>query len=147
MQARAHIYAVVEPPTPTSTATLRRANASSAAEDDILPTAGMSRTSHRSSSRTYRWVEDQQHVSGARPLARRPETAPTSMRANPYLAYPHLSATSLVKDNKGTIRTVESYVFVDDDAPHAAERAPRGRDANVTTQVGSRARDGHAAPR
>ncbi|EIW64190.1 uncharacterized protein TRAVEDRAFT_111365 [Trametes versicolor FP-101664 SS1] len=91
----------------------------------------MSRTPHRSSSRTYRWVEDQQHVSGARP-----ETAPpSSMRANPYLAYPHLSATSLVKDNKGTIRTVESYVFVDDDAPHA----PRGRDAGATTQPASRA--------
>lgn len=140
MQAPVHIYPAAEPPTPTSTATLRRANAPlSAAEDDILPTAGMSRTPHRSSSRTYRWVEDQQHVSGARP-----ETAPpSSMRANPYLAYPHLSATSLVKDNKGTIRTVESYVFVDDNAPHA----PRGRDAGATTQVGSRARDGPAAPR
>ncbi|KAI0361465.1 hypothetical protein OH77DRAFT_1492512 [Trametes cingulata] len=127
---------IAEPPTPTSTVTLRRQNASSTGEDDLLPMPGISRTPQRSSSRTYRWVEDQQHISGASEQAppRAEDGVAAGARCHPYLAYPQLSAASLVKGNKDTIRTVESYVFVDDsdDVAHPTERVPRGRDASVT---------------
>ncbi|KAI0375135.1 hypothetical protein BV20DRAFT_976473 [Pilatotrama ljubarskyi] len=125
---------LAEPPTPTSSVTLRRQNASSAGEDDILPMSGISRTPQRRSSRTYRWVEDQHHISGASEQTphRAEDGVAAGARCHPYLAYPHLSAASLVKGNKDTIRTVESYVFVDDDVAHLTERVPRGSDANVT---------------
>ncbi|KAH9898263.1 hypothetical protein C8Q73DRAFT_744305 [Cubamyces lactineus] len=96
----------------------------------------ISRTPQRSSSRTYRWVEDQQHIGAATNSASAATTAPAppttaSAACHPYLAYPQLSAASLVKGNKDTIRTVESYVFVDDDVAQPTERVPRGRDARV----------------
>ncbi|KAI0778324.1 hypothetical protein BD413DRAFT_465897 [Trametes elegans] len=101
----------------------------------------MSRVPQRSSSRTYRWVEDQHHISGAADQAAnsvddldapaRSISPSPGARGNPYLAYPHLSAASLVKGNKD-IRTVESYVFVDDNRVQPAERVPRGGDANGT---------------
>ncbi|KAI9065876.1 hypothetical protein FKP32DRAFT_1566981 [Trametes sanguinea] len=128
---------IAEPPTPTSTVTMRRQNASSSSsEDDILPTPSISRSPQRSSSRTYKWVEDQQHQLDATTLqASEPETLPGA-RCHPYLAYPQLSAASLVKgSNKDTIRTVESYVYVDDNHERVAqptERVPGGRDASVT---------------
>ncbi|OSD03210.1 hypothetical protein PYCCODRAFT_1467075 [Trametes coccinea BRFM310] len=127
---------IAEPPTPTSTVTMRRQNASSSSsEDDILPTPSISRSPQRSSSRTYKWVEDQQQQLGATTQPSEPEALPGA-RCHPYLAYPQLSAASLVKgSNKDTIRTVESYVFVDDDHERVAqptERVPRGRDASVT---------------
>ncbi|KAI0639549.1 hypothetical protein C8Q77DRAFT_1214077 [Trametes polyzona] len=107
----------------------------------------MSRTPQRSSSRTYRWVEDQQYISGAAGPTSLPVAEPepqASTRLHPYLAYPHLSAASLVKDSKGTIRSVESYVFVDDDVPQPTERVPRGRDASAT-EPASRAESPSAA--
>ncbi|KAH9858054.1 hypothetical protein C2E23DRAFT_880721 [Lenzites betulinus] len=136
---------LAEPPTPTSTVALRRLHATAASEDDILPMPSISRTPQRSSSRTYRWVEDQQHISGAAEQPPHHEAAVAATRAHPYLAYPHLSASSLVKDNKGTIRTIESYVFVDDDGAQPTERAPRGRDASAT-QSSARADTPSAAP-
>ncbi|KAI8990566.1 hypothetical protein BD414DRAFT_304635 [Trametes punicea] len=120
-----------EPPTPTSTVTMCRQNAPSSYEDDVLPSPGVSRTPQRSSSRTYRWVEDQQQHLGAINQASEPEPV-LGARCHPYLAYPQLSAASLVKSNKDTIRTVESYVFVDDDDAQPSARVPRGSDACVT---------------
>ncbi|KAI0824996.1 hypothetical protein BC628DRAFT_274358 [Trametes gibbosa] len=142
---------VAEPPTPTSTVALRRPHATSASEDDILPMPSISRTPQRSSSRTYRWVEDQQHLSGAAEHPPHLDAGVASTRAHPYLAYPHLSAASLAKDNKGTIRTIESYVFVDDDVAaqlEPTERVPRGRDASVaqSPSAGPRADTPSPAP-
>ncbi|KAJ8487316.1 hypothetical protein ONZ51_g4271 [Trametes cubensis] len=115
---------------------MRRQNLSSSNEDDILTMPAVSRTPQRSSSRTYRWVEDQQHIGAVNNSASASTTAPAppttpSPACHPYLAYPQLSAASLVKGNKDTIRTIESYVFVDDDVAQPTERVPRGRDARV----------------
>ncbi|KAI0651989.1 hypothetical protein C8Q79DRAFT_1005232 [Trametes meyenii] len=122
---------IAEPPTPTSTVTLRRPKAAPSGDDDLLAMPALSRTPQRSSSRTYRWVEDQQHMSAP------PEESPAAStvagtQTHPYLAYPHLSAASLVKGPKDTIRTLESYVFVDDDPLEPSARVPRGGDAHVT---------------
>ncbi|KAI0669762.1 hypothetical protein C8Q78DRAFT_143261 [Trametes maxima] len=123
---------IAEPPTPTSTASLRRPKAAPSGDDDLLAMPALSRTPQRSSSRTYRWVEDQQHMSGPPEDVSAAASTAAGTQTHPYLAYPHLSAASLVKGPKDTIRTLESYVFVDDDPLEPSGRVPRGGDANVT---------------
>ncbi|RPD82419.1 hypothetical protein L226DRAFT_25455 [Lentinus tigrinus ALCF2SS1-7] len=126
---------ITEPPTPTSTVTIRRLNASPNTNDDALPPMMSRNARTRSSSRTYKWIEEQQqHLATAVEdihLDDTPVAAPANL---PYLAYPQTSAASLVKPKREGIARVDSYVFVDCDVsqPQPTERVPKGRDAHVT---------------
>ncbi|KAI0698389.1 hypothetical protein C8T65DRAFT_742804 [Cerioporus squamosus] len=125
---------ITEPPTPTSTVTIRRLNASPNLNNDALPPTMSRRARTRSSSRTYKWIEDQQlHLATAVDMDESvtPVAAPVGL---PYLAHPKASAASLVKPKPEGIARVDSYVFVDADVsqPQPTERVPPGWDAHVT---------------
>ena len=129
-----HTYTPTEPPTPTSTVTIRRLNASPNSNDDALPPMMSRNTRTRSSSRTYKWIEDQQHLATAVDDIHLDDT-PVARHANlPYLAYPQTSAAPLVKPKRDGVARMDSYVFVDPDVsqPQPTERVPKGRDAHVT---------------
>ncbi|EJF66820.1 hypothetical protein DICSQDRAFT_123371 [Dichomitus squalens LYAD-421 SS1] len=120
---------LTEPPTPSSTATIRGLKTSQNTDDDILSSmSSVSRSSRtRSSSRTYRWIEDQQqHLTT--PVDEAPPPAATSSAGNPYLAYPHMSASSLAKSQTEERGRGRGYVL----AEQPNGRVPRGSDANVT---------------
>ncbi|KAI0937278.1 hypothetical protein AcV5_005222 [Taiwanofungus camphoratus] len=79
----------------------------------------------RCSSRIERWLEELNQTSvGATEDASlwEDDVQPAGTRGNPYLAYPHLSVPSLLKQDRDDRSTVESYIFVDDDVPQLTER-------------------------
>ena len=106
------------------------------------------RSRTRSSSRTHRWIEDQQHL--ATPVDEAGPSA-TLSAGNPYLAYPQMSATSLAKSQKEDGGRGGGYVFAEYEDSQPNGRVPRGSDATVT-QVRREARDeigrsAHRSPR
>ncbi|TFK94411.1 hypothetical protein K466DRAFT_476581 [Polyporus arcularius HHB13444] len=96
------------------------------------------RTRTRSSSRTYKWIEEQQqHLPAVEDIhlddTVTPVAAPVGL---PYLAYPKASAASLVNPNPEGIARADSYVFVDADVsqPQPPERVPPGWDAHSSAR-------------
>ena len=83
----------------------------------------------RSSSRTYRWIEDQQlHPPDRTRLNETPEHRPAPQ---PYHAYPQMSAPSLLKGAQHTAAApVEGFVFVNYESNQRV--LPRTQDAKVT---------------
>ncbi|KAH9944266.1 uncharacterized protein BXZ73DRAFT_87194 [Epithele typhae] len=106
-----------EPPTPSSAATIRD-NLPPALEDDVR----MSQAPRaRSSSRTYRWIEEQQHhLTTPAALDDTPQMIPGT---HPYLAYPSMSAASLAPPRVD---------YVNGGVGHSTQNASTGRDAKVT---------------
>ncbi|EMD41877.1 hypothetical protein CERSUDRAFT_110435 [Gelatoporia subvermispora B] len=70
----------------------------------------------RSSSHLRRWINDQSKIPSdefIEPLHEERSLESSSSGCHPYLAYPHLSHPSLLKDASGTV-SVESFVVIDD---------------------------------
>ncbi|OBZ79679.1 hypothetical protein A0H81_01413 [Grifola frondosa] len=108
----------------------------SSSTHDTSPMSRIASTSlHRSSSRIQQWIESQHHIaladSEADPLYDA-STSALGTGCHPYLAYPHLSAASLLRKTHEDIITLDSYVLVEEDMPIPGERVPSGNDANVT---------------
>ncbi|KAI0756859.1 hypothetical protein C8Q80DRAFT_1264869 [Daedaleopsis nitida] len=125
---------MTEPPTPASTVTIRNIfNASSSRHDELfLPSTMSPNTMTRSTSRTYRWIEEQQHHLTTSIDKLDLHDASAELPPLPALSLSQASTTSLVKGPPEAVARVESYVFVEGTVSQPTERAPRGRDAHVT---------------
>ncbi|KAI0735032.1 hypothetical protein C8Q76DRAFT_791615 [Earliella scabrosa] len=126
---------LTEPPTPTSTVTIRKLSSSPSPNDEDFLAPMMSRNPNvrtRSSSRTYRWIEDQQHhLATAVEQVHLHDSPSTSSAGSSRHLRPRANAAPLAKSKEGVAR-VDSYVFVDEGVAQPTERAHRGRDAHVT---------------
>ncbi|PIL31819.1 hypothetical protein GSI_06523 [Ganoderma sinense ZZ0214-1] len=128
---------VTEPPTPSSTVTIRGLSGSPNPNDNIISAmSSLSRASiTRSTSRTYRWIEDQQCRLAA------PETKDIPFRAaatleHPYPAFSQISSTSLARGQNDNGGHVDGYEVPKLEVREANERVPTGRDAPVTQEGG-----------
>ncbi|OCH87467.1 hypothetical protein OBBRIDRAFT_154424 [Obba rivulosa] len=75
-----------------------------------------SRPLRRSSSHLQRWIQDQRQIPSdefIEPLHEEGFLESASSGCHPYLAYPHMSHPSLLKNVSGTV-SVESFVIIDD---------------------------------
>ena len=104
-----------EPPTPSSSATVRRRISSLQYLDEDDDEVHMSRA--RSSSRTYRWIEDQQFY---------PSAAEDVRAGPPHAARPQMSMPTLLKND----RYDTAPTGLNKHHGHTNHRASRARDAN-----------------
>lgn len=127
---------ISEPPTPSSTITIRGLSGSPNPDDNIIPTmSSVSRTSiTRSTSRTYRWIEDQQHHLTA-PVKDIPLGGAATVH-DPYPTSPQTSTTSLGRGQNDDGGHVDGYEVPEAGVSAGNERVPAGLDATVSvTQV------------
>ena len=123
---------ISEPPTPSSTVTIRGLSGSPNPDDNIIPNmSSLSRSPiTRSTSRTYRWIEDQQHHLTS-PL----HDIPLGARApldHPCPSHMQPGTTSLSRSQNDDDGHVDGYVVPGLEVSEPSERVPVGSDATVT---------------